>query len=697
MNQKKKFPPGAPFLYHPWPYFLVFLLSDLLLDRSQDHPVSLIWILLLGFVIPLGVALVSLSPPAPRSEKSFSPGWWPLGAFPLVTLAALAWPLGPERAWVGSDNIQPGIYAIHLLTHWNWHFFETFGQTPSTGSYCCFLFLKLGLPPALAYGLPCFVLSLGSVVLAYLAFRKFLPARTSFLFLCLLGFNAWTLSVSRNLILLPFWESLLLYACSRFLTAEAGKDRRIAAGFLGAVLGTGPFAFPSWPIVVPWVIPLVLYRAAGRERRDPWLVPILLAFLLPGLTPFLIAAYREGYGGHILGIAFWNGSSGAAQLKVVGDYLQGVFGWGRPSSLSGTGFLDPLGRAFFLLGCVELLRSRREPWTYWVWLAFFLGWLPGFLSNTVEFNRALLVLPFLVLICSLGAGSLVAHFPLPKKEWGLALLLFWTFSSRFTTSFPSGDLPASVSSVIDEEKICGRTLESLAKTEGPGWILSDFIPYPEDHSLNFYSYSFNAALNPALSGAKVSWCALFTEDHFEPYLRQEFPEARWKHFQNNDPRLKSRHVLALIPLNGSNRSRLESWKDLHRTIEGIDFAVMDLSNGRPRNKVLESLGDLASSLPQDPFLRSCLFEKLAFHYSWEKTFHPEDLGTNWAAYGGLFRRSIAHGVQDAELYEKWGKLLVLEGQWDEAQAAFRRALKFYPGNPWLTHELEAAAAHRPVQ
>jgi hypothetical protein len=149
-------------------------------------------------------------------------------------------------------------------------------------------------------------------------------------------------------------------------------------------------------------------------------------------------------------------------------------------------------------------------------------------------------------------------------------------------------------------------------------------------------------------------------------------------------------------LDRENRDRLQVWKNFHRELEKIDFEILDLANGRSRSAVLKDLTALSSSLNEDPFLRSCFFEKLAFNYSWEKTFHPEDLTTNWGVYGRLFEQCMSKGVQDAELYEKFGKLLVMEGKWDEAQAAFQKALKFYPGNPWLIHERDQARIHGPV-
>ena len=81
-------------------------------------------------------------------------------------------------------------------------------------------------------------------------------------------------------------------------------------------------------------------------------------------------------------------------------------------------------------------------------------------------------------------------------------------------------------------------------------------------------------------------------------------------------------------------------------------------------------------------------EKLTYQFSWENTFYPEDTWTNWKNFSGVFQESFNQSYQDAELCEKYGHLLAVEGDDAGAKKIFQKAMKLSPGNPWLKDEMK---------
>ena len=315
MNVKKLLQPDFRAPYHPWPYFLIFLCVQFLLTHFVWSLTARLSILAGGILLPLFWIAATSGSETPQGESSLSLSLPPsklqtlLWIFPFLALLIYFAGLGTPLEWVGGDSIQPGVYAIDLLHHWNWHFFETFGQTPSTGSYLCWAFLKLSGLPLLSYQLPCALLMVLGAFACYQAVRLFFPPLLSLTFLCLLVINQWSFELTRSLIFLPLWEGIVFYVCGKFYLSTSKTSQTLWAALLGISFGLGPFSFPSWPILAPLVAGLVAWKVAKDLSQGIKIASIfLLAFLL-AITPFGLAVLQSGYGSHILKIGIWNGFS----------------------------------------------------------------------------------------------------------------------------------------------------------------------------------------------------------------------------------------------------------------------------------------------------------------------------------------------------------------------------------------------------
>ncbi len=655
--------------YNPWGFFVFFSVINILLTYFDLPLDAKIWTVFLGLVIPL--FLILAAPPAPPGKQpSFFATPRAAASFPVSTgflilfwAAAVVprfWKLGSPDRWQGGDPVQYGFYAVEFLHHWTWKFFETFGQTPSLVSYFCCFFLKITGDPFVSIQLPGAVISLLTLTAGYSAARQFFPKFPSRIFLFLLAFNYWSFDLAAYLLpgdLLPLWEFICFYILGRWLNSEKQNHAWFWAGLLGFALGLGPFTFTAWPVLVPVIFIILFYRFGfSPALKNP--APLLgfISVFIISLAPFGWASWGGDFGGHLSKIGIWNDFSVYKFFSLFTRYISVLF-WGGSEGQSippAGGFLNFFYGSLSFLGIIALLRRRQKLTLALLALSFILFSLPGILSNTLEGHRVLLLFPLLFLLCAAGIESLAAFSP-PRRQTAVLLLLL----------FPPGAIDiarfyipreAAHAAVLDENRRSYGILKSLSEEQGPGLIFPDLIASTHDYSLFYYTYFFNAALNPDLPAEKAAWCAVFTENHYQPFLAGEFPDSRWIAFPTEKEDVLSRHVLGLIPVTRENRARLLRWRDFYEFIYRTHYQILDLPNGKARRPILENLLEFHPRVPEDPFLQSCYFEKLVFNYSWEKTFHPEDDGTVWNNFSPVLRRSLEKGYRDVVLCEKFGRL-----------------------------------------
>ncbi len=618
-----------------------------------------------------------LTIPADRFNLGFKSSLIPFIVFPVFAVIIYFWKLNGVERWQGGDAIQPGVYAIDLLQRWNWHFFETFGQIPSTGSYLCYSLLKITHSPFFSFQFPAAFLALLMILVGYGAVRQHFSPAFSITFLCLFSLNSWALDLSRFIITLPLWELLVFYVWSQWHYSTSSRAQNTWAGILGFTLGLGSFTFPSWLALAPVIFLLVYQKCKKESKSTESALLLFIFFFIFALAPFLSAVQSEGYGEHIGHIGIWNDFSAVKMANNFAGYF-GVLFWGPP----GQGVLNLFNTSFFFLGTIELVRFRRQPLALWAAACFALFLLPGLLSNTVETNRILLVFPLLMLVSCVGIRSLVLYFFPQKRTAALMILIFLSCGLDLVQFFT-----ADAKKIFNEKKKSYEILEKIQASRGPGLIFSEMFPVPVDHSLYYYSYFFNAALNPDLNPESSTWCSVYTENDDEPFLQRKFPGSQWIDFPTERPGVKSRHVLGLIPVDTKTRPLFLQWAKFYASFQKLNFKAMDFPNGRSQRPLLEYLLGLYARTPNDPFLQSCYFEKLSYHYTWEKNFHPEDAWASWEVFGPLFQKSFQRSYQNGNLCEKYARLLAMEGKIPEARKVFMQALKIYPGNEWLQTEL----------
>ena len=541
---------------------------------------------------------------------------------------------------------------------------------------------------------PSSLISLATLFLGYATARLYFTRTLAWTLVALMAFDEWDLLLSLSNeagVLLLFWEWLVLYLLGRLIFTPHPVSRRPWACALGLALGAGPYTFMAWPVLTLLVLGITLEWF--WKNRDPIGSGLFLFSLLAAIIPFLAAARKEGYGGHLRDVAAWNDPSFSwfGQMGNAVGYFQAIF-WGGTGGLRMApegGFLNVILGSFFILGFLEVCRFRGS-WMSRLLLIFLpIFLLPGIFSTGLEAYRILLILSFLLVVVAIGVRSLVFSF---QERFRLVLLVGLLGASAFldlNRLFHPGDIffhPPASAGDTNEYRSSFRVLSAQARGQGPGWIFSDMLANTLDYSLAYCSYPFNAAWNPRLSG-DVKWAAVFTESRYLPFLVKTFPSSRWRVPPIPQTGMPGRHALGLIEVTPGNLSRLEGWKDYYRFQQEINLETADIPTGETHQPILEKLLRGYPHIPEDPFLQSCFFGKLAYNYSWEKTFGPVGNHILWTYFYPVFRGSFEKSYQDAELCEKYGRLLALENNKAEARIVFKKALELSPGNPWLEDEI----------
>ncbi len=658
--------------YNPWIYFLVFLLSNTLLTFGSLPLVFRFWVLLLGLALPFFLywaTHVEVSPdqrpPYAVEIFTFQHRW--IWIFPAgLGLFLRFWRLTDSGLWPEGDEALTGMSALELFQKWHWRLFQDFSQVSSLLSRLCFFTLKLSDNPFLSLYFPPAFLSTLTVLASYFAARRFFSSSFSFLASFLLALNLWAQLVGRTPlagVLFPLWECGCFYVFGRYLFPSANSSRKKWTCFLGFCAGLGPLTIDPWEVVSFGIIVVIVFEFFKKRPRDYALLFVFFMGLGVALIPFLIAIRTQGFGHHILAVASWkNFSSWWVPVNVAMAYLSVLF-WGGVKGLCVPplgGFLNVLSASSFFVGCLELYRFRREPSTRFIAFFFLLFLSPGFLSNSMETYRIIPLLPLLVIVTALGAQSLWARLSSRGRATFLPLVLLTSLGLDWNRLF----LPFNAEdrgTTIPPKQYCYEILKQLSDREGPGFIFPELVPEQSDHILTYATYFFNATLNSDVQARNVKWAAVFTLEHYRPVFSQRFPSSRWFDLPAEAGGPANRHGLVLIPLNPSLAGTFNSWNDFYSWYQGIEFKIIDLADGQPRTEILRNMARFYPWVPNDSLLQSFFFEKLAFNYSWEETFHPEDKEEGWGNLPKIFQQSFDKSCRDAVLSEKL-ILLMEEGR-----------------------------------
>ncbi len=660
----------------PWAYFLVFLVSNILLSYFPLSPGAKLGVGFLGILFPFLLALRFLPAPEPAVlfQKEFLP---PLPAWVWVLLGACAvfvrfYKLTALSVWPFYDDGLWGWLAVRFNQQGLGLFPE--GANFPAGYAWGLAFLFRWLKPSLfcLWFYPA-LLSALTVAAAAWCSQMFFSRSLSLLTTWLAAFSFWPLYVGRvgdQMVLVLLAEFLTFGLLGFYLKSPSSSSRNWRALALGAAAGTGFYVFISWATVAFLSGAAVLVDCLRRKPRS-W-TP--LAIWAAGGVLLLAPLWRAGLGDAVRSygsqVGFWSqrGDMGR-QWDVSLSYLSAIFGGLDPSFHTYQpvwgGFLDPLLDSFLLLGFLELLKSGR--WAGWGWLAAALLFLlPGMATSTREPLRVLPVLPVLLFACGLGWRRLLAGLTplrLVFMLWGLGLafagLDFYHLAVKYQGIW---DSPASwIGYGKSMERYRAHALlQKMDSEQGPGLIFDGFVPGLCDQSLFVLEYPINAAQNPSLSLEKASWAAVLANVNYKPFLQKRFPQARAFALSGGLNRPDGGWMLWVAPVTPATRPDFEKWRAASHAYEGCPY--------KDPWVLLPLLQKAEPAFEGDPFLQSCYWEKLS-----DLSFRVSGFKDSVDSLKYL-KTAIQKGYPAANLFWRLGSFYAQTGDGEDARWAFGKAL-----------------------
>ena len=585
------------------------------------------------------------------------------------------------HAWPTGDESLHGFLAIDLVRNPRWQFFYTVGEHPPLLIWgVAFLFKFFKSPGFNLWFLPA-VFSALTVPVGYLAVRSFFSKSLSVIYTGLLSFTFWPLYFGRfchQSVFIPFWEMTCLLLLSRALQTREPKRRNSRLLIFGFWTGLGSLTFTAW-LVVMVILTAVVFRLFFKKSLKPFFVYSLGLFA--GFLPFLVSAFKYGYGGHLLDASeasHW--FSLDHQILTSVSYVTSVF-WGSLQSGASYGpvwggMLNPLLSTVFFIGLLEMYFHRRDGFARWLTVSILVGFLPGLLTaDYVEFNRVLQVMPALLFVTALGFQRLLLEWKGRPWRWGLVLLLtLGSFSLDLNhLLMPVFDFSFShfrfKRGVLDENAKAFGILKETEDHMGPGLIFTDFLLLSHNHSLSVMTYPFNAALNPKLDPARAAWAGVVANVHYGPYLAKRFPRSRWVWLDRNTAQDDGGMAVGIIPINDDNRDTFRKWNQAHEIFHGLSVQAENILNNKTEYQRAESELPVYSSLmSRDPFLECCFDE-------WSAQYH---YGKSYEKNIEAIQRAIQKGYPAAHLFYKLGGFYWLNGQYREAKDAYEEAANQRP-------------------
>lgn len=582
--------------------------------------------------------------------------------------------------WPLTDEAKSAYYAMELAVHGKWSVLYDFSQLPPLYIWLLGAFFKIfGISLFSLWFFPA-LLSLLTAVVSYPAAKAHFPKTFAFFFSILMAFSFWPLYVGRfshqgSLLLL--WELLVFWMAGQLAKAKPGRGGKRYGLLLGLLAGGGFYTFTSWPavafVLILWV--LIFHRKATGS----FLSGMILVYL-----PLGIVWLRQGYGGYIHHIWDIHPSQawGAQILRGFWDFS--AFFWKSPVPPNlfaykpfWGGYLNPLLGACFFLGTILFIRQASWKKQVFVFISFFLLYLPGFLTGGVEMYRVLPILPLLLLGSSLGLMALLAPLKCSFKLAALTLLLLASFGMDFYHLFGvyHGTWTRSQDQWFGSKSMerirAYQILEDLQGSAGPGLILSELVPDLYDQTLTIADYGFNAEQNPRLDFSRAHWAAFLANIHYQPYLAKNFPEAKWFWLASDMGQPDGGMILEIIPLPCSHPKSLDRLVKANEAMEALVPMVYDYRDYLSRQPILEKMYSCHPLFQGDRFLESCFWEKIAENQYGDR---------NYEGQIAALRKALERGCPAAHLYNDLGTLYLRRSRFEEAREAFQKALSCNPNH-----------------
>ena len=664
-----------------WAYFTVFLVSSFFLSYITASLSAKIFIFIFGIAIPLFAGIAGTVPqPYPGKDKA---GLRAFSAeFPIFFLVITAaagvfirfFRLETLSVWPVLDEGRNAFFAMELGRQWDWKFFHDISQMPPLYYWLLGLFFKVLTPSLFSLWLFPALLSLCVVPAGYLAAKQFFSKNEALLLGCLLSVGFYPAYVGRfnhQAILLLLCELFAFLILGKLLSVRPG-DKKPWMVLLGLCLGAGFYIFFAWPFVALGV-GIIAWMSSGGWRKT--LLALGGSAFLISVLPIVAAGFHEGYGSYLQGLAAGGGRTTLEWLTNSFSYLTGLF-WGVETEWHAYkpfwgGFLNPLMTSCFWIGFLEVWRRRqtRLPKALLGLLGLFL--LPAFASKEIEMFRIVQVLPVLFVFVGVGFQALAARVPKDKAIIfaGAFLILssgldFYHLAGPYHEACASSyGHWASYSKSVERWRAY-QILKKISVEQGPGYIFSNFDPYPFDKSLAVATAPFNLedGKNDSIGGAK--WAALLTNVNNRPFLAKRFPEARFEWLAPDISTMDGGLMLAVLPV-GSHRADFIQWSKANQGLKPVTDEILNRPFGENRETILKDLAALHPIFKGDAFLESVYGNLMYLNHSAERQWSP--------AKADLIQMS-EKGYASAYVFNELGGLLAAEGDRVGAMKAFEKAV-----------------------
>ncbi len=682
--------PGLSIPYHPPALLLYFSLVNAFLAFGPGGLAAKVWVGLVALLFPFLFFCFTL-PPAVKFPQKPTPAapdagiWWLVLA---LGVSLRLWQSLGLSVWPMWDDGIHSLLSYQQSRHWSWHLWYSNENLGPLSFWAKALWFKL-IPPSLFSIWSLQALESTLVLVAGLwACRQWVSESLAFLYFCLLAFGFWPIYVGQfaaTETLLLLWEFLSLGLWGLTRRMGTGRNRNGLVLVLGLVLGLGGYI---WIMALPVVAVMgggFLLDCASAKPKDwkPALGFSLALALLMG--PVLASLFPHSSQGHAFQY-LWTGhiNSWPAQLKISFSYLT-VFLWGTLDKsyfnfgpLWG-GYLNPILGAACLVGIMECFRFRNRPAFWALGTAVLAGLAPGFFSNTVEAMRVLVFLPLFLFWAALGLKTVGENFPIRRRAWlltallalSLALDLYHLGGPYHRWAIPDRETGGSKS----PEQY--RAYQALSAVPEPGLVFSDFYYDVFDESLFLGVFPFNAAANPALDPKKARWAAVLLAPWNISLFQKEFPQSSLQDLSKGlNPKPNHDVWLAVLPLEGAARAKLLEWVPPHQKLQDL-YGNIPFHEAHPAyGKYLDELWDLYRTLPDDPFLKECVLEKIVL-----PIYQTRDLTRAWPLLS-LPPQNLAlpPPFQEplAEILHHLGIQALDQGQVSPAEKIFRLAARADP-------------------
>jgi hypothetical protein len=670
----------------PWFSFGIFCLANILLSHFPMTWKLKLEIGIMGILLPFLLLLRAnhtLQPEEPNHPKGALDFQLPSVFWVLVLCGAVFvrfYRLTTLSTWPFVDEGYSGFFAVELSEKWSWHLLYSYCQFPPLHFWLLGLFFKLLGPSLKSLWLYPALLSLLAIPLVYLASRHFFSKSLSLTMTAFWLFGYWPLFLGRLCLaqgLLVLWQLATFLWLGHFLRQTNPQIKKWNGFILGTFIGTGFYVHLHWPVMALWTSLIVCCHLFQKIFRQPQL---FLYFLIPTiLLPLpLLMAFRNGEHASYLHYLFiFNGNtSWPVQLRIWWSYLSALF-WGvEPKEFVFNpvwgGYLNPIAGALFFLGFAEICREIKKRENFFLLLGFVLLTAPALLTRDFEMLRMTLVLPLVVTLSALGAMKLILGLPSPSSKiiWVVLLILmagldFYHLEGPYQARWHSVEITSNRPSKLLERWRAYQILSSMYKKSGPGLILMEFDRTPFDQTLTTALYPFNAARNPSLSPLQVQWAGLLTNINYAPFLAKRFPNSKWFPLPDNSDPSQSTLVLGILPMDPVNQKIVDHWLVVEQALRMETSQLLQLPINQTNPKLTQNLYSILPLADKDPFLESCIGEKI---------FYSEMTNSNSPGVLTALRRALTLGYPSANLYNDLGVYWFTAGNALNARKAFEAAL-----------------------